>query len=95
MSWDTPNSDLIDFVRQQQSTAIDTYKINPTLLLEHVAQEASFRDGGYGTRQVSELLQNAADALTESAAATPAWAVPTSIDSGGCLGDVARPESVT
>ncbi|KQM81290.1 DEAD/DEAH box helicase [Agromyces sp. Leaf222] len=54
------------FVTAQQTTAIETYRLNPRLLDEHVGAEDSYREGGYGRRQIAELLQNAADALTEA-----------------------------
>ncbi|WP_123446709.1 MULTISPECIES: DEAD/DEAH box helicase [unclassified Rathayibacter] len=56
-------TDLRGYVLELQATAIDTYRRNRDLLEEHVRQEDSYRFGGYGTRQVSELLQNAADAM--------------------------------
>ncbi|PPG12883.1 hypothetical protein C5D36_14465 [Rathayibacter sp. AY1C6] len=56
-------ADLRGYVLELQATAIDTYRRNRDLMEEHVRQEDSYRFGGYGTRQVSELLQNAADAL--------------------------------
>ncbi|PPG57041.1 hypothetical protein C5C27_12010 [Rathayibacter sp. AY2B7] len=56
-------ADLHGYVLELQATAIDTYRRNRDLMEEHVRQEDSYRFGGYGTRQVSELLQNAADAL--------------------------------
>ena len=66
MSWPSGDIDLIKYVEEQQATALRTYEVNPDLLEEHVGQEDSFRVGGYGQRQVSELLQNAVDALTMS-----------------------------
>lgn len=64
--WSNEDSALRNFVEEQQSIAIRTYEVNPMLLREHVAQEDSFRSGGYSDRQVPELLQNAVDALTEA-----------------------------
>lgn len=57
---------LREYVEERQRIALRTYEVNPDLLEEHVNQEDSFRAGGYGDRQVSELLQNAVDALTAS-----------------------------
>lgn len=54
---------LQGYIEERQSIALQTYETDPDLLLEHVRQEDSFRSGGYGTRQISELLQNAVDAL--------------------------------
>lgn len=55
--------DLRGYIEERQATALRTYENDPDLLLEHVRQEDSFRTGGYGTRQISELLQNAVDAI--------------------------------
>lgn len=63
MTW-TGDENLRRYVEERQATALRTYEINPDLLEEHVNQEDSFRTGGYGQRQISELLQNAVDALT-------------------------------
>ena len=65
MTW-TGDENLRRYVEERQATALRTYEINPDLLEEHVNQEDSFRSGGYGQRQISELLQNAVDALTGS-----------------------------
>ncbi|WP_181003404.1 sacsin N-terminal ATP-binding-like domain-containing protein [Microbacterium sp. CJ77] len=54
---------LQGYIEERQATALRTYENDPDLLLEHVRQEDSFRTGGYGTRQISELLQNAVDAI--------------------------------
>lgn len=66
MSWANTDAALEAFVLAQQTMAIDTYRLNPRLLDEHVGAEDNYREGGYGRRQVAELLQNAADALTDS-----------------------------
>jgi superfamily II DNA or RNA helicase len=66
MNWTTVEPDLQAYIQERQAAALRTYEVNPDLLEEHVGQEDSFRSGGYGTRQVSELLQNAVDALTAS-----------------------------
>jgi superfamily II DNA or RNA helicase len=65
MDW-AGNEALREYVAERQAVALRTYEVNPDLLEEHVNQEDSFRSGGYGRRQISELLQNAVDALTAS-----------------------------
>lgn len=60
---DTALSALEEYVRTHQMNALAAYEADPDLLEEHVRQEDSYRSGGYGTRQISELLQNAVDAL--------------------------------
>lgn len=64
MSWpELIDTALQEIITQRQSTALSTYELDHNLLIEHVRQEDSFRTGGYGTRQIPELLQNAVDAL--------------------------------
>jgi len=55
---------LQEYVYRQQEAALAAYEGDPDLIEEHVRQEDSYRSGGYGTRQISELLQNAVDALS-------------------------------
>ncbi|MGW9183830.1 sacsin N-terminal ATP-binding-like domain-containing protein [Agromyces sp. NPDC055661] len=69
MDWNSADGRLRDYVQKRQAIALRTYEVNPDLLEEHVNQEDSFRAGGYGERQISELLQNAVDALTAAGAA--------------------------
>lgn len=69
MDWNSADGRLREYVQERQRIALRTYEVNPDLLEEHVNQEDSFRAGGYGERQISELLQNAVDALTASGAA--------------------------
>lgn len=67
MSWpELMDPALQDYIYAQQGAALAAYESDPDLIEEHVRQEDSYRVGGYGTRQVSELLQNAVDALAES-----------------------------
>ena len=64
MSWpEFMDPALQGYIEERQATALRTYENDPMLLVEHVRQEDSFRTGGYGTRQISELLQNAVDAI--------------------------------
>ncbi|MCR2784151.1 MULTISPECIES: DEAD/DEAH box helicase family protein [unclassified Microbacterium] len=67
MSWpELMEPELQAYIEARQATALRTYENDPDLLIEHVRQEDSFRTGGYGTRQISELLQNAVDAVGAS-----------------------------
>ena len=64
MSWpERMEPALRAYIEERQATVLATYENDPDLLIEHVRQEESFRTGGYGTRQISELLQNAVDAI--------------------------------
>ncbi|RUQ06220.1 DEAD/DEAH box helicase [Microbacterium sp. HSID17254] len=64
MSWpELMDPALQDHISERQSRALRVYEEDHDLLVEHVRQEDSFKSGGYGTRQIPELLQNAVDAL--------------------------------
>src|SRR5690606_4069360 len=52
-------------IRERQRITIANYTNDPALLEEHVGMEDNFQAGGYGERQVEELLQNALDQLVE------------------------------
>ncbi|MFD2792914.1 DEAD/DEAH box helicase [Promicromonospora vindobonensis] len=52
-------------MRERQRITIANYTNDPDLLEEHVGMEDNFQAGGYGERQVEELLQNAIDRLVE------------------------------
>ncbi|MGM7420852.1 sacsin N-terminal ATP-binding-like domain-containing protein [Cellulosimicrobium sp. CpK407] len=52
-------------MRERQRITITNYTNDPALLEEHVGMEDNFQAGGYGERQVEELLQNALDQLVE------------------------------
>ncbi|UOY01884.1 sacsin N-terminal ATP-binding-like domain-containing protein [Blastococcus sp. PRF04-17] len=46
--------------------AMEAYRANRLLVAEHGNQEDSYRTGGYAERQLLELIQNAADALSKT-----------------------------
>lgn len=52
-------------VRDRQRITIENYTNDPDLLAEHVGMEDNFQAGGYGERQIEELLQNAIDQLSQ------------------------------
>jgi superfamily II DNA or RNA helicase len=57
------NSDyLVDLVDRQ----LNAYAAHPDLLLEHAEREEQLLSGGYGHRQLYELVQNGADAISEA-----------------------------
>lgn len=69
MSWpELMDPALQDHISERQSKALRVYEEDHDLLVEHVRQEDSFKSGGYGTRQIPELLQNAVDALAAGGA---------------------------
>ncbi|MFE7596464.1 DEAD/DEAH box helicase [Streptomyces sp. NPDC057494] len=60
-------SPVIATVLRQSSVVLQTYKVDPGLVQEHANGERRITQGGYGERQLFELVQNAADEI----AATP------------------------
>src|SRR5450759_3948354 len=55
-----------DHVREQAQRTLAAYRAQPNLIREHVGIEDEVLSGGYGHRQIHELVQNAADAILES-----------------------------
>ncbi|MGX0887790.1 hypothetical protein ACUW97_002221 [Kocuria rhizophila] len=64
--WPAPDPELVRYIDEWQSVVPRVYREDPKLLEEHVRQENSFRTSGYSRRQVTELVQNAADAIYKS-----------------------------
>lgn len=64
--WSEPDQVLLEFLENWQSVVPRIYSEDPKLLEEHVGQENSFRTSGYSRRQITELVQNAADAILKS-----------------------------
>lgn len=61
--WKAADPQLKEHVLERQRITIRNYANDPDLLAEHVGMEDNFQAGGYGRRQVEELLQNAIDQL--------------------------------
>ncbi|MFJ1543566.1 DEAD/DEAH box helicase [Streptomyces sp. NPDC088246] len=57
---------VIDTVIRQSSTVLKTYQVDPGLVQEHANGERRITQGGYGERQLLELVQNAADEIAAS-----------------------------
>jgi len=66
-----PDVGLVEEVEEQFGRAIESYKIHPDLVSEHANLEESIRTGGYATRTLLELVQNAADALAGASGPEP------------------------
>lgn len=64
--WSEPDQVLLDFLEKWKSVVPRIYQEDPKMLQEHVGQENSFRTSGYSRRQITELVQNAADAILRS-----------------------------
>lgn len=62
-----PDAVLAQEIETQFSSAIAAYSAKPTLITEHANHEESIRTGGYSSRTLLELVQNAADAMTGDA----------------------------
>lgn len=54
---------VLDTVLDQSSRVLQTYAVDPGLVPEHANGERRITQGGYGDRQLFELVQNAADEI--------------------------------
>ncbi|MEU9466463.1 DEAD/DEAH box helicase [Streptomyces avermitilis] len=57
------SSSVIRTVLEQSSRVLQTYEVDPGLIPEHANGERRITQGGYGDRQLFELVQNAADEI--------------------------------
>jgi superfamily II DNA or RNA helicase len=64
-SWAGTTSPLSRFVAAETQSALDAYHARPQLIREHSNIEAAISQGGYGRKQLNELIQNAADSIKE------------------------------
>jgi superfamily II DNA or RNA helicase len=62
-------SDLNALIEQKRRSRLDAYRIERGDIREHYGIEQTVLAGGYGYRQVLELVQNGADAILEAEAA--------------------------
>ncbi|MEV0699585.1 DEAD/DEAH box helicase [Saccharopolyspora sp. NPDC050389] len=58
-------SSVLQVVIEQSERVLETYRIDPGLIGEHANSERRITQGGYGDRQIYELVQNGADELRE------------------------------
>ncbi|QIQ04652.1 DEAD/DEAH box helicase [Streptomyces liangshanensis] len=56
-------SPVIQKIVEQSARVLETYRVDPGLILEHSNGERRITQGGYGDRQLFELVQNAADEI--------------------------------
>ncbi|MFD8478215.1 DEAD/DEAH box helicase [Kitasatospora sp. NPDC059673] len=54
---------VIATVLRQSAIVLETYRVDPGLVQEHANGERRITQGGYGERQLFELVQNAADEI--------------------------------
>ncbi|MEW2067665.1 DEAD/DEAH box helicase [Streptomyces sp. NPDC007346] len=57
---------VIQTIIEQSARVLETYRVDPGLILEHANGERRITQGGYGDRQLFELVQNAADEIAHS-----------------------------
>ncbi|MDT0435876.1 MULTISPECIES: DEAD/DEAH box helicase [Streptomyces] len=55
---------VVGTVVEQSSRVLQTYEVDPGLIPEHANGERRITQGGYGDRQLFELVQNAADEIS-------------------------------
>jgi len=59
------DSDVTKSVAKYTDSCLDAYEVHPDLVPEHFAIEREIAEGGYGRRQIYELVQNGADAILQ------------------------------
>ncbi|MFJ6697944.1 DEAD/DEAH box helicase [Streptomyces sp. NPDC091272] len=62
----TSDSPVIRKIVDQSLRVLETYRVDPGLIQEHANGERRITQGGYGDRQLFELVQNAADEIASS-----------------------------
>lgn len=62
-SWEGPDSRLARILVDSNDRSLQSYESKPEWVEEHAHIEESIAEGGYGHRQVYELVQNGADAM--------------------------------
>ncbi|MEU5161030.1 DEAD/DEAH box helicase [Streptomyces sp. NPDC020875] len=70
-------SEVIKKVVDQSARVLETYRVDPGLVQEHANGERRITQGGYGDRQLFELVQNAADEIGNDPEASRLHAVLT------------------
>ncbi|WP_030691564.1 DEAD/DEAH box helicase [Streptomyces globisporus] len=64
------NSPVVDTVLEQSDRVLQTYAVDPGLIPEHANSERRITQGGYGDRQLFELVQNASDEIASEPGGT-------------------------
>ncbi|MFJ3665948.1 DEAD/DEAH box helicase [Streptomyces sp. NPDC090106] len=59
----SPSLSVVETVLEQSIRVLQTYAVDPGLVAEHANGERRITQGGYGDRQLFELVQNAADEI--------------------------------
>ena len=63
--WGHAATPVLTRVAERSRKALAAYRANPLLVAEHANIELATAQGGYGRRQIYELVQNGADALMD------------------------------
>lgn len=63
--WADPDTELTRHVVEQSQRCLEAYAVNPLLVRQDANIERATAQGGYGHRQIYELVQNGADALID------------------------------
>ncbi|UQT58338.1 DEAD/DEAH box helicase family protein [Streptomyces durmitorensis] len=64
------SSPVIKKIVEQSARVLETYRVDPGLIQEHANGERRITQGGYGDRQLFELVQNAADEIANDPGGT-------------------------
>ena len=68
--WAGADGPLASYLRDQTTRSLSAYREKPELVLEHANIEITTAEGGYGRKQLYELIQNGADALSGTGTGT-------------------------
>ena len=68
--WSGPGGSIGVYIREQHEKTLESYRVQPILILEHANGEQDSIRGGYARRQLFELVQNSADALSGTSGGT-------------------------
>lgn len=69
--WAGADSALEGLVDEFRDKCVQVYKQDPNRVEEDAGKERGIAEGGYGRKQIQELVQNAADALQGSPCRLP------------------------
>ncbi|MFB7114596.1 DEAD/DEAH box helicase family protein [Streptomyces sp. NPDC056291] len=64
------SSPVIAKILEQSKRVLETYRVDPGLIQEHANGERRITQGGYGDRQLFEIVQNAADEIANAPGGT-------------------------
>ena len=70
LRWPDGESPIVSFITDETEKTLRAYREQPSLVTEHANHEYDTARGGSAHRQIFELVQNGADALTQSEGAS-------------------------